>query len=214
MRVDPGCGKPSDTVRLSILGSAWLFAAIVAGCTPAVAPPAVPAPVAVPAFDPAASEPLPAFLSWAADAAHVVVVDKEARVLGVYRHGVRARTYAVVLGREPGRKLYEGDRRTPSGVYQIVKKRPHQRFHRFLDIDYPNGEDLALYRASLADGGIPRNGHRLPGPGGLLGIHGSDEEELTRVGVNWTYGCIALSNADVTELYDEVDLGTVVVIRE
>lgn len=197
------------------LGTAAIVAvAVLAACTPVAPPPAPPAPVEVPPFDPEASRGLPPFLAWAADASHVLVVDKEERVLGVYRHGVRAKTYSVVLGREPGRKLYEGDRRTPSGVYEIVKKRPHRRFHRFLDIDYPNREDLALYRASLAEGEIPRSGRRPVSPGGLLGIHGSEEEELTRVGVNWTYGCVALSNADVTEIYDEVDEGTVVVIRD
>jgi murein L,D-transpeptidase YafK len=201
--------------RFRILGSAALLAAaILGGCTPVVPPPVVALPVEIPPFDPEASNGLPPFLAWASDASHLLVVDKEKRVLGVYRHGIRAKTYAVVLGREPGRKLYEGDRRTPSGVYQVVKKRPHRRFHRFLDIDYPNREDLALYRASLAEGGIPRNGRAPVSPGGLLGIHGSDEEELTRVGVNWTYGCVALSNADMTELYDEVAEGTVVVIRE
>jgi murein L,D-transpeptidase YafK len=192
-----------------------LGVALAAGCA-RVAPQAV-APTSpfdgLPAPDPM-SIVAPPFLPWAASESYVIVVDKPSRMLALYHHGAREKLYPVVLGRMPGRKVYEGDRRTPSGLYRVKNKRSHYRFHRFLDIDYPNRDDLALHRASVAAGKVPAVGKRHKGPGGLLGIHGSDEEELTRVGVNWTYGCVALANADIEELYRVVPEGALVVIRD
>lgn len=187
-----------------------ILAVLGCGCSPAVVPPIVHS-----AIEPGVPDvrfSLPPFVPWASDAPTLLIVDKQERKLGLYRNGKQQKVYPVVLGRSRGRKVYEGDRRTPSGVYTITRKRPHRRFHRFLDFDYPNADDLANYRASIADGKVPKNGRRVPGPGGLLGIHGSEEEDLTLVGVNWTYGCIALANADMEEIYDQVAEGTVVVI--
>ena len=188
---------------------------LAAGCAPKV-PPSVVGPsrlANLPPPDPT-SIVAPSFLPWAAEAPYLIVVDKPSRTLALYHHGAREKLYPVVLGRSPGRKLYEGDRRTPSGLYRVKQKRSHHRFHRFLDIDYPNRDDLALYRASVTAGKVPAVGKRHKGPGGLLGIHGSDDEKLTRVGVNWTYGCVALANADIEEIYEVVPEGTLVVIRD
>ena len=184
--------------------------AVAAGCLPK--PPGAPPPEpirSIPLTEPS-SVYAPPFLAWASTEPYFLVVDKPSRTIAVYHHGAREKLYSVVLGRAPGRKLYEGDRRTPSGIYRVKNKRSHWRFHRFLDIDYPNRDDLALYRASLAAGKIPKR----KGPGGLLGIHGSDDEKLTRVGLNWTYGCVALANEDIEEIYRTVPEGTLVVIRD
>ena len=195
--------------------AAVVFLAFAAGCAPRV-PPSVVDPSRfenLPPPDPN-SIVAPSFLPWAAEASYLIVVHKPSRTLALYHHGTREKLYPVVLGRAPGRKVYEGDRRTPSGLYRVKQKRSHHRFHRFLDIDYPNRDDLALYRASVASGKVPSVGKRVKGPGGLLGIHGSDDEKLTRVGVNWTYGCVALANADIEEIYGLVPEGTLVVIRD
>ncbi len=157
-----------------------------------------------------------AFLPWAADMSALIIVDKRSRRLALYRNGKIHRVYPVVLGRNAGRKLWEGDQRTPSGLYRITSKRPHPKYDRFLDINYPNAEDLANYRVAQASGLLPkaRPGSRLPGPGSLLGIHGTDKEELNRVGVNWTLGCVSLLNRDVEELYQLVEPGTLVLIGD
>lgn len=158
------------------------------------------------------------FLPWAADEPQLIVVDKTSRQLVLYRNGEPVKTYPVVLGRNPGRKLYEGDRRTPSGLYRITGKRVHARYVRFMAIDYPNERDRANYRAALSRGSIPRarravsNG--VAGLGGQVGIHGTDKGELNRVGINWTFGCVSLANRDVEELYGLVPEGTWVVIRD
>lgn len=154
------------------------------------------------------------FLAWAASEPYLLVVHKGERSLSVYRHGRALQTYPVVFGRNDGRKLYEGDRRTPSGVYRITKKRPHYRFHRFLDFDYPNADDLENYRRAVAHGIVPKKGSAPVSPGRLLGIHGSDKPELNRVGIDWTYGCVALVNEDVEKLYEIVPEGTLLLIRD
>ena len=153
------------------------------------------------------------FLPWAEVEPLLIVVDKDERALSLFERGREVRVYPVVLGREKGRKLYEGDRKTPTGIYRITRKRPHRRFYRFLDFDYPSAEDLELYHRAVASGEVPKKGGAPRSPGDLLGIHGSDQEELNRTGVNWTYGCVALMNRHVEELYEKVPEGTLVLIR-
>ncbi|MET0154019.1 MAG: L,D-transpeptidase family protein [Candidatus Binatia bacterium] len=153
------------------------------------------------------------FLPWAEEQGELIIVDKASRRLVLYRHGEPVKSYPVVLGRNPGRKRFEGDRRTPSGLYQITDKRPHAKYDRFLAFNYPNERDLTEYRAALSRNPAPVLGRHI-GPGGLLGIHGSDSEVLNRTGVNWTFGCVSLMNRDVEELYAEVREGTPVLIRD
>jgi murein L,D-transpeptidase YafK len=156
------------------------------------------------------------FLPWAESEPYFLVVTKETRELAVYDHGKRVRRYPVVLGRAEGRKRFEGDRRTPSGVYAVTRKRAHRKYHRFLDISYPNATDLELYREAVADRLVPiaDDGRVPPGPGRLVGIHGSDKEDLNRLGVDWTFGCVSLLNEDVEELYGMIPEGTLVLIRD
>jgi murein L,D-transpeptidase YafK len=154
------------------------------------------------------------FLPWAEEQSHLIIVDKTARKLVLYRNGAPVKTYTVVLGRNSGRKTVEGDRRTPSGVYRITTKRAHPKYDRFLGINYPNDGDIEQYHAARS-GSLTRavlGQSSVRGLGGMIGIHGSDKEELNRVGINWTFGCVSLANRDVEELYKEVETGSTVLI--
>lgn len=156
------------------------------------------------------------FLPWAEDVSELIVVDKVTRELVLYRNGRAVKSYPVVLGRNPGRKRFEGDRRTPSGLYEITDKHPSAKYDLFIAISYPNDEDREQYHVALAGGLIPAELGRLPRltPGGLVGIHGSDKENFNRLGINWTFGCISLANRDIEELYGEVSEGTPVLIHD
>lgn len=166
-------------------------------------------------ISPRRDDHLDGFLSWAADQTQMIIIDKASRKLVLYEKGEPVKTYSVVLGRNPGRKVFEGDRRTPSGLYEITDKRRSGKYGRFLALDYPNADDLANYRSAAARGLLPRGaGDSRRGPGGLVGIHGTDKQEFNSVGINWTFGCISLANRDVEELYSLVDRGTLVVIRD
>jgi murein L,D-transpeptidase YafK len=200
-----GFGVPAALCLLATLVAACGFGEVVQ-----------PRPFALPRSRPIEIEPprrpeVAGFLPWASDEPLLIIVDKLSRRLVLYRFGAPIRTYPVVIGRNAGRKLYEGDRRTPSGIYEIVGKHSHPKWDRFLAINYPNEADRENYLAALNAGRIPRSS---PGTGGSIGIHGTDKEDLNRVGINWTYGCVSLSNRDVEELDSLVPEGTTVLIRD
>jgi murein L,D-transpeptidase YafK len=175
---------------------------VTSGC-PAPRPPAVPAAA-------------PVELSWAANERVFVLVDKTCGRLDVYYSGRRVRSYDAVFGGGGlGTKRYEGDRRTPIGLYAIVYKRWHPRWSRFLLLDYPNPDDVARYRQDIERGWVPERGDgSSAGIGSQIGIHGSDKPELNAAHVNWTHGCVSIANADVEDLYRLVPEGTFVLIRE
>jgi murein L,D-transpeptidase YafK len=136
------------------------------------------------------------------------------------------RELVIALGREPaGPKRHAGDSRTPEGRYRISGEPQSSRFHLFLPIDYPSVEDAD---AARAEGRIsPRDHQRIlaahargdPPPkdtplGGNLGLHGEGERwRGDSPHLDWTYGCIALSDGDVAFLAERAPVGTPVVIR-
>jgi murein L,D-transpeptidase YafK len=154
-------------------------------------------------------------LAWAESEPWVVVVRKSCRTLDVYRWGERVRSYPAVFGASnPGRKLYEGDRRTPTGLYSIVDKRPHPRWRHFLLLDYPNLGDLHRHREAIESDDVPRRGHGHVGAGSAIGIHGTDKPSLNGRSYDWTLGCVSIGNAEIDELASIVPLGTLVLIEE
>lgn len=135
-----------------------------------------------------------------------VVVQKNARVLSLWKSGRPVKTYPILaMGDHPiGQKVYEGDERTPEGQYFIEEKHPSQNFQKFLKISYPNEKDRALAK---------RFGMS---PGGNVGIHG-DRGGMAgfwqRRKKNWTDGCLAMRNADIEEIYEMVSVGTPILIK-
>jgi len=145
-----------------------------------------------------------------------VMVFKSRHQLDVYYEGELFKDYHAVFGRshEHGTKLYEGDRRTPEGVYVISGKHPSARWHWFLTLDYPNAIDRLRYAALRPDDVAPaaRDG-RVVGEGGSIGIHGTDVPLLNAGDINWTTGCISIDNRDVAQLHRMLPIGTVVIIN-
>ena len=135
----------------------------------------------------------------AAQETHVdlIRVDKSERTLALYADGRPVRTYAgIQLGDAPvGPKRFEGDERTPEGRYTIDYGNPHSAYHLSLHISYPNAADTAYARS------------RGRSPGGLIFIHGQPNGYDGRVPGDWTDGCIALSNAEIEELWSLVGDG-------
>lgn len=131
-------------------------------------------------------------------------VDKSERRFEV-RHGDQVlRDYPCVLGEHPvGDKRMQGDRRTPEGTFTFrSKRRPHQ-WHVFIWIDYPNAESRRRFAERKRSGEIPANADI----GGEVGIHGvpDGKDAWIASGQDWTWGCIALTNADVDEIYPLVE---------
>ncbi|HXG21262.1 MAG TPA: L,D-transpeptidase [Methylomirabilota bacterium] len=155
-----------------------------------------------------------AVLAWASEERVMVVVDKTCGTLNLYQYGRLLKTYPAVFGRKPGKKIHEGDQRTPSGLYMIIDKGLHNRWSRFMRLDYPNENDRLLYRKNVTDGKVPKRADGYAGLGGAIGIHGTDNEAFNRARINWTLGCISLLNKDVQELYRLAPVGTLVYIKD
>lgn len=138
--------------------------------------------------------------------ANQVVVLKGERRLILLRDATVLRSYRVALGRNPqGTKVVDGDGRTPEGRYVLDWRNPHSRFHRSIHISYPDPADRARARG------------RGLSPGGDIMIHGLPRRlaglaaDHTRW--DWTEGCIAVSNAEMDEIWDLVADGTTIEIR-
>ena len=148
--------------------------------------------------------------SWARDnraaQADRIVIVKSTHTLMLLKHGQVLKTYKVALGRGGGAaKSQVGDRETPEAEYVIDAKNSRSRFHRSLHISYPNPADRERARKL----GVT--------PGGLIEIHGIEEKwawlgSLHRQ-LDWTAGCIAVTNPQIEEIYALVPVGTPVEIR-
>ena len=145
-------------------------------------------------------------LAWSRNNdASVIIVDKFAQKCYVYKDGKLKKEFDAELGPHwIGTKQYRGDKATPEGRYHITKKKTnHQtKYYKALLINYPNDEDKARYSANVKKGNIPRRGI-----GNLIEIHGAGGK-----GINWTDGCIALTNDDIDKLFELVSVGTPVTI--
>jgi murein L,D-transpeptidase YafK len=144
--------------------------------------------------------------------AYYIIVDKSKYELQVYDAKGWLTTYPVVFGNNNlGDKMIAGDRKTPEGVFTIVSKRPHEKWDRFMMLDYPTQADLAKFEYRKEHGLIPRNAQI----GGGIGIHGTWPHEDFAVDRydNWTEGCISMKDKDVEELYNMIPVGTKVYIK-
>ena len=136
-----------------------------------------------------------------------IVVLKSKRKLLVYSNGEVLKGYRISLGKQPkGKKQFEGDMKTPEGIYTIDSKNPQSGYYLNLGVSYPNEEDIAYAKS------------KGKSPGGLIKIHGI-KNGLGFIGkfhrlIDWTHGCIALTNREVKELFEHVQIGTVIEILE
>ena len=156
---------------------------------------------------------------------YVLKIHKTKNRMELWRDGDLLREFEVALGREPdGPKEVQGDKRTPVGRYFVSEKHHSRRFHRFLGLNYPNADDAsrgyqqgAISARQWADffvaeerGDEPNYSTAL---GGRIGIHGYGWRPYVPV-IDWTDGCIAISNEESEYLYGLLPIGTPVIIEE
>ena len=135
-----------------------------------------------------------------------LVVLKTERKLVLMKGAQVLRIYRVALGRYPkGHKQQQGDAKTPEGAYTIDFKLRDSAFYRAIRISYPNQRDITYARARGVD------------PGGKIMIHGlPNRMSAERVGhprLDWTQGCIAVTNREMDEIWRMVDAGTPIEIH-
>lgn len=134
-----------------------------------------------------------------------ILIEKSAHSLTLFRGGKVLKTYKVALGTvSTGVKTQQGDHKTPEGKYTVDRKNPQSIFHLALHLSYPNADD----RARAKKLGV--------NPGGDVEIHGLAKQyaylgALHRT-TDWTDGCIALTNAEIEEIWRIVPVGTAVEI--
>jgi murein L,D-transpeptidase YafK len=137
---------------------------------------------------------------------HIVVL-KSARIMRLYSPDNKiVKEYRVALGRNPaGAKQRQGDSKTPEGTYVIDRKNQHSRFHLSLRVSYPNAQDRQRAQRESVD------------PGGDIMIHGLMPVFAWLGSLHrqhdWTDGCIAVTNAEIEEIWSLVPVGTKIEIR-
>lgn len=144
---------------------------------------------------------------------YFIVIEKTKHRLTLFSGSEQLGTTTVVFGSDDMTdKMQQGDRKTPEGIFTIVNKRVHEKWDRFLLLDYPRKEDYEKFKQRKAAGLIPENA----AIGGGIGIHGTwpHEDYVIAQNQNWTEGCISMHNKDVEKLYDDVPVGTKVYIRK
>ena len=136
-----------------------------------------------------------------------VVIEKGERTLRLYAGDVMIGFFQVALGREPvGPKRCRGDNRTPEGYYRVSGRKLNSDFHRALQISYPSAQDIERAHRQGCD------------PGGEIMIHGLKEdwgpsENPKHRQVDWTHGCVAVTNEEIERIWAMVPDGATVVIR-
>ena len=132
-----------------------------------------------------------------------LIVYKSKRKMMAYNGDKLVKTYSIALGFNPvGHKQKEGDGRTPEGKYYINDRNPNSGYHKNLGVSYPNEADKAAAKKKNIS------------PGGDIKIHGlpnnqSDVGKFHSLN-DWTFGCIAVTNDEIDELYAAVTKNAVI----
>jgi murein L,D-transpeptidase YafK len=148
-----------------------------------------------------------------------IVVKKRERVLELFDGEKLVKTYKVALGFAPeGDKEKQGDGKTPEGEFYIFTRNPKSKFYLSLGVSYPSAEDAErglqtkLITKKEHDAIIKAINEKRTPPqytalGGEIYIHGGG------IGKDWTFGCVALENEEIKELYGIIPVGAPVTIQ-
>lgn len=118
------------------------------------------------------------------------------------------KTYKVAFGMDPwgGTKRFQGDQKTPEGIYEIDYKNPQSAYLLSLHVSYPNAADIAYAKSRGKD------------PGGDIMVHGFPVNPIKHAGVSevhpsdWTQGCIAVTDSEIREIFTLVKEKTTIEI--
>ena len=135
-----------------------------------------------------------------------ISVIKSKRQMMVFCKHKFLKEYHISLGENPiGAKHFKGDRKTPEGLYQINGKSAQSMAHKCLGISYPNDIDRAYARkfGKSTGGDVKIHGF----------LNGYENEPESFIGFDWTWGCIAVTNDEVDELFDHIIIGSNILIQ-
>lgn len=135
-----------------------------------------------------------------------IVINKADRILILFEGNKPVKSYSISLGGNPvGNKVMEGDQKTPEGNYIVDYRNQESRFHLALHVSYP--DSIAARRAKSI--GVS--------PGGMIMIHGL-RNGIGWIGrlhllLDWTDGCIAVTNPEIEQIWSIIQDGTPVTIN-
>jgi hypothetical protein len=135
-----------------------------------------------------------------------IIIDKFSRKCIIYHSGAKKYEFEAELGKNwVGDKRVKGDHATPEGMYRSTKRidRGRTKYYKALLIDYPNNEDKAKFKSEVERGTLPASAKI----GGLIEIHGNGGK-----GIDWTEGCIALTDREMDIIFKFTKVGTPVTI--
>ena len=157
-------------------------------------------------------------------------VSKSSQELIVKEGDQVIKRFRISIGRGgDGTKLQRGDNKTPIGTYKILDFKANSRFHFFMLINYPNQVDAwhgyidnRINAHEFKQIIVANRNNQVPPQntvlGGYIGLHGIGEITEQKLSIhnkeNWTEGCIALTNEEISELRNYVTIGTTIQIRE
>lgn len=134
-----------------------------------------------------------------------IVVEKMKHVMTLFTDGKPVRTYRIALGKPKGDKVTVGDGRTPEGLFHIDFRNAQSKYHKSLHISYP---DVEHRKRAIALG---------TSPGGDIMIHGLPpayaDIGAAQSQYDWTEGCIAVTDAEIEEIWREVPNGAAIQIK-
>ena len=156
-----------------------------------------------------------------------VNIDLEDRRMAVYRGDTRLLLIPyLAIGNAGAKRIrLEGSSQTPIGEFHVDRINRQSDFKLFFGINYPTPEiareawrngilstqDYTYYRSYLRQHGLPPANTPL---GGSIGIHGLGTRPASLHSImDWTEGCIAITNAEIEALDRWVNVGTRVVIH-
>lgn len=133
-----------------------------------------------------------------------ILVDKSDRTLTIYKNDREIIRYDdISFGDAPiGHKQFEGDEKTPEGRYFIDARNPRSSYHLSLRISYPNATDIGYAQSQGRSAG------------GDIFIHGQPNGNSATLSGDWTDGCIALTNAQIEQLWTLIADGTAITIQQ
>jgi len=135
-----------------------------------------------------------------------VLIEKKTRRLTLFSKGAAIKIYEVALGRNSeGAKEREGDNKTPEGTYTIDSRNKQSGYHLALHVSYPNENDVKRAKALGVSPGGNIMIHGIRNGFGWLGSY--------HTWLDWTKGCIAVTDKEIAEIDKLVPNGTVVEIR-
>jgi len=138
--------------------------------------------------------------------ANRIVIEKSQHRMTLFAGSNILRIYRIAIGRGPtGPKLEQGDNKTPEGDYTVDGHNAHSAAHRSLHLSYPNAEDRARAAKARVSPGGDIMIHGLPNGQGYIGTSHS--------ATDWTYGCIAVTDEEIEEIFTLVPNGTKVHIQ-